>query len=253
MYLVKLIKRVTLKPSRILEIIKHKIATTRVREIHRYFELWVKAEMSRDNYKKVFVLPDTLSYKNLTRFQYMPNIQFLEIGCFLGFTSNFLIENFLMGENSKLTCIDPWIDYSESSENAIEGFDEIINNKTYGEFIENTKRNEDKLVIRRGLSKDVLPTLNNKFHFIFIDGDHSTSAVWKDAVLSMPMLIKGGYLLFDDYDWNQGKSNPKKAIDYFEHVYKEYIQKLPTYNNQKLYRLIRDVELTTKPDLHKFD
>ena len=84
-----------------------------------------------------------------------------------------------------------------------------MNDDTYNIFKEKTSRNAEKLCVKRGLSKDILPTLTSKFHFIFIDGDHSTSAVWKDAVLSLPLLVKGGYILFDDYDWNEGRSNPK--------------------------------------------
>jgi len=220
--------------------------------MHRSIELWAEGEKSRGSYGTLFNL-DALAFKDLTRFQHIPNIQFLEIGCFLGFTSNFLVDNFLQGNNSKLTCIDPWINYSESTENAIAGYDKIINNETYDLFNQNTQRNHDKLIVHRGLSKEVLPRISTHFHFIFIDGDHSTSAVWKDAILSMPLLLKGGFILFDDYDWSEGKSNPKEAIDHFESHFKGYIQKIPTYNNQRLYKLIRSIDKAPPIDINKFD
>ena len=214
-------------------------------------KIWSNEEKLRSNYGTCFGI-DPLSYWNLTQFQYLPNIQFLEIGSFLGFTSNFLVDNFLQGENSTLTCLDPWVEYSKSTENSIKGFDDIMNEDTYNIFKENTSRNVEKICIQRGLSKDILPTLTSRFNFIFIDGDHSTSAVWKDAVLSLRLLVKGGYILFDDYNWNEGKSNPKKAIQHFEHCFNNKIQFIPTYNNQRLYRLVAEIEPNEKYDLEYF-
>ena len=244
-----LLKTILDKPS---QVIQRKIANSRIADMHRSIELWAEGERSRGNYGTLFNL-DALAFKDLIRFQHMPNIQFLEIGCFLGFTSNFLVDNFLQGSGSKLTCIDPWINYSESTENTIAGYDTIINNETYALFSQNTQRNHDKLIIHRGLSKEVLPSISTRFHFVFIDGDHSTSAVWKDAVLSISLLVKGGFILFDDYDWSEGKSNPKEAIDYFESYFKNYVQKIPTYNNQRLFKLVRSIDTEISFELNRFD
>lgn len=39
---------------------------------------------------------------------------------------------------------------------------------------------------------------DNKYQYIYIDGDHSYEGVWKDFDLLYPMLEDGGYLLFHD-------------------------------------------------------
>ena len=240
-----------LSPSRIKYYINRKIYSIQIRQFSELVKIWSNAEQLRSNYGTIIsVYPQ--SYWRLTQFQYLPNIHFLEIGSYRGFSSNFLVDNFLQGNNSTLTCIDPWVEYSKSTENSIKGFDGYINEDTYNFFKQNTSRNAEKICVHRGLSKDILPTLTSKFHFIFIDGDHSTSAVWKDALLSLRLLAKGGYILFDDYDWNEGKSNPKRAIQHFEHCFNDKIQFIPTYNNQRLYRLVTELEPNEKYDLEYF-
>lgn len=47
-------------------------------------------------------------------------------------------------------------------------------------------------------SKQWLPTCNNKYDIIFIDGDHSYEGVKQDCVNSLPLLNDGGYLIFHD-------------------------------------------------------
>ena len=239
-------------PRPLKDFVNRRIDLIQIRQFREFVKIWSKAEQLRSNYGTIFPLKP-LSYSCLTQFQYCPNIQFLEIGSFLGFTSNFLIDNFLQGKDSTLTCIDPWVEYSKSTENSIKGYDAIINDNTYNIFKENTSRNVDKLRVQRGLSKDILPTLTTRFHFIFIDGDHSTSAVWKDAVLSLRLLLKGGYILFDDYNWNEGKSNPKQAIQHFEKCFSDKVQFIPTYNNQRLYRLVAELDPNEKYDLDYFN
>lgn len=251
-YLGRLLRKIRWTIKEKLRVLHHKIALLKVQELEGFIKLWMKVEKSKANYAITFRL-DPVAFKHLTHFQYLPDIQFLEIGCFLGFTSNFLVDNFLQGCNLCLTCIDPWIDYSKSTENAIAGFDEIINNETFNLFNGNTSRNTEKISLHRGLSKDILPTIFTRCHFIFIDGDHSTSAVWKDAILSIPLLRRGGYILFDDYDWSEGKSNPKEAIDHFEFCFNDSIQHIPTYNNQRLYRLVREIDTEINCNLGIFD
>jgi len=102
-------------------------------------------------------------------------------------------------------------------------WDDVINQETFNVFRRNTDQNSAKITIRRGLSKDILPSLNGFFHFILIDGDHSEEAVWLDAIMSFRLLHSGGIMIFDDYDWNIGKMSPKLAIDRFVEEYKDVI------------------------------
>ena len=144
-----------------------------------------------------------------------------------------MVENFLQGENSKITCIDPWIKYSESTVTKMVGrstngkmWDDLINENTYDIFLKNVKKNENKIIVKRGLSQDILPELKESYDFVYVDGDHSEDAVWVDGTLSFDLLKSGGVMIFDDYKWNSGKQSPKKAVDRFLNEYKEKIKVL---------------------------
>jgi len=44
----------------------------------------------------------------------------------------------------------------------------------------------------------MLQLMNEHFDFIYIDGAHEAKFVIQDAVLALPLLKPGGYILFDD-------------------------------------------------------
>jgi len=172
-------------------------------------------------YSKIWFNPS--SFTCLNQYANKDNIKFLEIGAFEGYSANYFIDNFLKGENSTITCIDPWIKYSESTVTNMKGWDDVMNEDTYNIFIHNTNVNSKKIIIKRGLSKDILPALHSEYDFIYIDGDHSEAAVWVDATLSFDILKINGIIIFDDYNWNVGDKSPKNAIDKF---IKEYNSKI---------------------------
>ena len=68
--------------------------------------------------------------------------------------------------------MDPWIKYSDSTVTKMKEWDYAINEETYSIFISNTRDNSEKIIIKRGLSKDILATLHPEYDFIYIDGDH---------------------------------------------------------------------------------
>lgn len=82
-------------------------------------------------------------------------------------------------------------------------------------FLFNTRRNAKKIDIRRGLSQEVLPELDTRFDFVFIDGDHSEDSVRRDARNAFEILKPGGIMIIDDYIWGSGKQSPTLAIDEF--------------------------------------
>ena len=163
-------------------------------------------------------------FSSLTKYKNKDNISFLEIGSFEGMGTNYFINNFLNGANSTITCIDPWIEYSKATIVKYQEYDHLINEKTYDIFLKNTAANCSKIIIKRGLSKDILPTLTNTYDFIYVDGDHSREAVYLDAIQSFPHLKIGGILIFDDYLWDSGERSPKEAIDRFLNEYKNCIE-----------------------------
>ena len=52
-----------------------------------------------------------------------------------------------------------------------------------------------------GESFFTLREIDAEFDFIYIDSDHSPTAVLADAVLAWPLLKVGGVMIFDDYLW----------------------------------------------------
>lgn len=64
-------------------------------------------------YSRVWFSPSNFTI--LDKYKNQDNINFLEIGSFEGYSANYFINTFLKGENSKITCIDPWIKYSDST------------------------------------------------------------------------------------------------------------------------------------------
>ena len=111
---------------------------------------------------------------------------FLEIGSFEGLSTNYFVDVYLTNAESRITCVDPWIKYSEAAvaDMGVK-WDGIINENTYNVFTSNTSHNSDKIIVRRGLSTEIVPALdNNSFDFVYIDGDHSESTVWLDAINS---------------------------------------------------------------------
>ena len=119
----------------------------------------------------------------------------------------------------------------------------IINENTYDLFLNNTSHNHHKIIIQKGLSIDILPTLLvNNYHFIYIDGDHSEKSVWYDAIHSFRLLKINGYIIFDDYIWGDGEKSPHVAIDKFLDVYKIYIEVISIFSNQVVIRKIADFQ-----------
>jgi len=118
-------------------------------------------------------------------------LNFLEIGCFQGNCHLWMYDNILKNSDSKSTVIDPF----EKSHTHRES--------NYNLFRSNLKNYLDKITICKGFSDAILPTLEkDSFDIIYIDGDHSALATYNDAVNSLPLLKKGGIIIFDDYLWH---------------------------------------------------
>lgn len=149
-----------------------------------------------------------------------PNVKILEIGCFEGRATTWLLENVLTHKTSKITVVDTFIGGMEN----IDHGDDINNLKT--RFIKNISKWREKVDIKSGYSYEVLRKISVKpvFDFVYIDGSHMAKDVLEDAILSWRLLKVGGILTFDDYrDWNFYKDKilcPKLGISSFLKVYK---------------------------------
>jgi len=173
--------------------------------------------------------------KNTTNVKLKNQKLCLEIGSFEGLTSNYIVDN-ILSEYGKLICVDPLTD-TYLVENLSEKDIEHNNtgwkyfNGQYGRFIENTKHNiqSNKIELYREISSEAFPKLKekykNEFDFIYIDGDHRDFAVYFDAVNCFELCKPNGYILFDDYLW-EDFSNYRITKDGIDKFIQEYSDKL---------------------------
>lgn len=173
-------------------------------------------------------IPNWTTY--LSRFKNKPNLKFLEIGSFQGRSAVWLLENILTHETSSITCIDTFEGSVEHHNN--DEFRKLLPT-LYDTFCHNIANFKNKVIIKKGMSQNVLKEMNDIYDCIYIDGDHSAAAVMQDAVLAFPLLKTGGILIFDDYKYfehldstPQRVNIPKPAINAFLDIYSNKIQVL---------------------------
>jgi hypothetical protein len=163
--------------------------------------------------------------QSLARFEHRPGLHFLEIGSFEGLSACWLLNNILTDDSSRLTCIDTFDfagqgtfyrlqDQGTETMSIEQRFDHNVG-------LAGGARKVIKIV---GQSGDALRTLpRSAYDYIYIDGSHVAADVLEDAVLSWPLLKRGGLMTFDDYQWN-GDPNPLNrpglAVDAFLAVFK---------------------------------
>ena len=165
---------------------------------------------------------------NIPTFQFIMDVlpvkqDFLEIGCFEGRASVWMLQNGL-DPDGKLTCIDT---FKGSEEHAVMG---LALNELYKTFAANVKegRVADQVVEAiqatsyEGLAK--LISRGDKFDFIYVDGSHTAPDVMTDACMAFGLLKQGGVMLFDDYLWRDMPGllhRPKLAVDLFVTLFNE--------------------------------
>jgi len=134
----------------------------------------------------------------------------LEIGCYEGRATIWLLDNILVHPDSAITCIDTFEGSDEHRELGIDF------TGTYERFRRNTQGRPVGTCV--GTSHDWLRRLTGPFNLVYIDGSHLAADVLLDACLVWSLVAEGGIIVFDDYEWNRYPEpwrNPKLAIDSF--------------------------------------
>lgn len=156
-------------------------------------------------------------------------LNYLEIGSCSGASVVSFAQTYGGHPNTKLYCIDPWSDYDDYDEykGRLDGI--------YNEFLTNinTFNLQDKVVACRGYSHEEIPKFDDLFFdIIFVDGNHNPEYALEDAVLSFRKLKVGGYMVFDDYNWEaDGKRGPNGTtlgIEGFMQGYRNRIKHITT-------------------------
>jgi hypothetical protein len=157
---------------------------------------------------------------HLTKFKGKPNLKFLQVGAYTGDASDWLLSSILLDPSSTLTDVDTWQGSDEREHKAMDF------NAVYGVYLNRMDKYENVMSIK-GDSSYVLPNLKEKYDFIYIDGDHTEKAVYRDATDAWPLLKAEGILAFDDYLWGNDvhpSLRPRFAIDRFlEEKQGEYV------------------------------
>ena len=139
----------------------------------------------------------------------------LEIGCFEGRSTVWMIENLFGPGGGQLFCVDAWAE-TPPTERA---FDKNVQ-------IALSNRPEVSLQKLKGNSTLVLPELiashRDTFDVVYVDGSHDAADVLCDLTIAFLLCRSGGLMICDDYLWNFGDNpylTPKLAIDSFVNCY----------------------------------
>jgi predicted O-methyltransferase YrrM len=151
---------------------------------------------------------------------------FLEIGCFEGRASCWLLKNGLASDG-KLTCIDT---FKGSEEHEKLDLSDLW--LRFEENVSEAKRSGQQLEAIQARSYEGLAKLierGDEFDFIYIDGSHTAPDVMTDACMAFGLLKKDGIMLFDDYLWKDMPGllhRPKMAVDLFVTLFSEQCELL---------------------------
>jgi predicted O-methyltransferase YrrM len=129
----------------------------------------------------------------------------LEIGCYEGRATVWLLENIATHPDATIKCIDT-AEQASFRRNIL------------------AARSPEKVRLEIGRSQNLLRSCAaNAFDFVYVDGSHETVDVLEDAVLSFRLLRRGGIMGFDDFKWKDQAfpgATPKLAINAFLRIYR---------------------------------
>ena len=161
-------------------------------------------------------------------------LRFLQIGAYTGDASVWLYNNILHSSDSILVDVDTW-----------EGSEEPVHYEMNWHTVESLYDiktsvgvSNRKIIKYKGTSVSFFKNNREIYDFIYIDGDHTSYGVIKDAVSAYECLNVGGILAFDDYQWSAGLGTikePKLAIDAFSSIYADRVEEL-LYGYQRWFK-----------------
>lgn len=156
-------------------------------------------------------------------------LNYLEVGVLCG--HNLVIFEKYHGRHpdSKLYGVDPWDLLNEEYSETYDGL------KNYNATLTNVRNTgkQDKFNLIKGFSHVEVPKLQDDFFdIVYIDGNHNSSNVMEDAVLAIRKLKSGGFMIFDDYDWD----SVKKGVDKFMDAYSDKMKWIGIKSGQNFFR-----------------
>jgi len=166
--------------------------------------------------------------KNISKYLRKTDIlKILEIGSYEGAASVFFSDKFLNNKASRLVCVDPHYESSETINSFAEGEgSKYVKGFTKDKFLRNIKKskNFNKIEYLQIESNQFFEKNNENFNFIYIDGYHNNEQVKKDLINSMSSLQSNGVIWMDDYVWSKKTidSIVDNSLDNFEVIHQSY-------------------------------
>ena len=127
-----------------------------------------------------------------------PGLRYLQLGCFTGDASVWLLDNVLTNETSNLLDIDTWQGAPNEPIQTQMDFEDVFT--TY----KNKTEKYSNVGFFRSTTQDFLlePTIKDlQYDFIYVDAHHTSASAFLDSELAWPLLKSGGILAIDDYEW----------------------------------------------------
>lgn len=158
-----------------------------------------------------------------------PPSRALEIGCWEGRATTFLIERCAKERPFAIVCCDTWAGGVEHDPAAMADVERRFDANVAKAA--SAAAHPVEVQKRKGSSLVSLPAMlaegqAGTFDFIYVDGSHQAPDVLTDAVLAFRLAKVGGVMVFDDYLWAMEPSGqqdhynmPKPAIDAFVNIF----------------------------------
>lgn len=126
-----------------------------------------------------------------------PSITGCELGTSYGFNLVYFLEN--LDNISKVYAIDPYMSYDDGPSGVVP---QVIMDKVKSLFLINVEPHKDKLIFLNEMSDTAHHSIpNGSLDYIFIDGDHSYQAVYKDVRNYFDKVKTGGIFAGHDFSW----------------------------------------------------
>jgi predicted O-methyltransferase YrrM len=158
--------------------------------------------------------------------------QLLEVGCYEGQATTFMIDTASRYCDPTIVCVDTWEGSVDLPPEAMEGVEARFDRNTKA-ALGQSQRNVTFQKCRKHsfIALCDLAVTGKRFDFIYIDASHTAPDVLTDAALAFRLLNIGGVMIFDDYTWcmePQGRQDPlnmpKFAIDTFVNMFMRKIK-----------------------------
>ena len=135
----------------------------------------------------------------------------LELGCFEGLSTVWLLENIFTAGNTRYVAVDTFKTGPDLAVSNI-NFEEVKQR-----FLRNIERFKFNVQLIENSTQEAGRLLNScEFDFVYVDASHECSDVLSDCVLAYRVLKPSGMCICDDYEWKfRPGLDPKEGIDAF--------------------------------------